>query len=293
MRVRVCRSFKQNRQIPILVSMAALLLNVACVMPEAVRQFTAVATRASQQFPPLARDLRASCIRKQLADRPVNEIADASDEAIRSCTEFSDLEPNLLGALDVLINYLNALNQLASDEAVSYDKQIDNLAAKVQAAGKLGDRQVTAIKGLAKFLFDAAASRYQRKQLGAAIKAADADVATLTSALSTIMGDDYFRVLAVEEQSVIERFRQTMQVDKNRNPTTQLLLQDRWRENLEVLNKKRRAARDFQQILLKIRDGHRQLAADVNQWTAKQLHQALSPCTASILQLVQDSQSAF
>jgi hypothetical protein len=107
------------------------------------------------------------------------------------------------------------------------------------------------------------------------------------------MGDDYFRVLAVEEQSVIERFRQTMQVDKNRNPTTQLLLQDRWRENLEVFNKKRRAARDFQQILLKIRDGHRQLAADVNQWTAKQLHQALSPFTASILQLVQDSHSAF
>ena len=289
----VLKSLKQNWQIPIFVSVVALLLNVACVMPEAVRQFTAVATGASQQFPPLVRDLTASCIRKQLADRPVSEIADANDEAKRSCTEFSDLEPNLLVALDVLISYLNALNQLASNESVSYDKQIDNLAATVQAAGKLGDSQVTAIKGLAKFLFDSAASQYQRKNLSTAIKIADADVATLTSALSNIMGDDYLRVLAVEEQSVIERFRQTVQADKNRNPTTQLLLQDRWRENLEVFRKKRRAARDFQQILMKIRDGHRQLAADVNRWTAKQLHQTLSPCTASILQLVQDFHSAF
>src|SRR5678816_1031109 len=160
---RMFRSFKKNRQIPILISMAGLLMSVACVMPEAVREFTAVATEASQQFPPLVRDLTASCVRKQLADRPVNELADATGEARQSCKEFSDLEPSLLGALDVLTNYLNALNQLASNEVVSYDTQIDGFAAKVQAAGKFGDGPVTAIKGLAKFLFDAAASGYQRK----------------------------------------------------------------------------------------------------------------------------------
>src|SRR5438552_3883602 len=87
---------------------------VGCVTPVAVRQFTAVATDAAAQFPPLARDLTASCIRKHLADRPVNEIEDVSNEARSACKEFSDLEPNLLGALNVLVNYLNALNQLAS-----------------------------------------------------------------------------------------------------------------------------------------------------------------------------------
>jgi hypothetical protein len=287
------RVFKNNRQIPILISVAVLLVSVACVMPEAVQQFTAVATDASQQFPPLVRDLTASCIRKQLADRPVEEITDARSEARKSCKEFSDLEASLLGALDVLINYLNALNQLASNEVVSYDNQIDGFAEKVQAAGKFGDGPVTAIKGLAKFLFDAAASGYQRKKLGSAIKAADADVATLTTALSTIVGDDYLRVLAVEEQSVIERFRQTIQADKNKNPTTHLLLQDRWRENLELFENKRHAARDCQQILAKIRDGHHQLAAQVDRWTAKELYQTLRPYTASIQQLVQDFQAAF
>ena len=111
-----------------------------------------LATDAAAQFPPLARDLTASCIRKHLADRPVNEIEDVSNEARSACKELSDLEPNLLGALNLLVNYLNSLNQLASGEITSYDKQIDGFAAKVQATGGFGDAPVSAIKGLAKFL---------------------------------------------------------------------------------------------------------------------------------------------
>ncbi len=287
-------SFLWNfRQISILVAAAVLLVTVGCVTPEAVRQFTAVATDAAQQFPPLVRDLAASCIRKQLADRSVDEIADASGEAKNACKEFSDLEPSLLGALDVLINYLNALSQLASDQVVSYDTQIDGFAAKVQAAGKFGDAPVNAIKGLAKFLADAAASGYQRKKLGSAIKAADSDVAILTKALGTIVGDDYIRVLGVEQESVLERFRQAIQADKTKNPAVHLLLQDRWRANLESQENRRRAARDLQQILVKIRDGHHQLAAQVDHWSAIELRQTLSPYSSSIRQLVRDFQVAF
>src|SRR5438034_9303767 len=160
---------------------------VGCVTPVAVQQFTAVATDAAAQFPLLARDLTASCIHKQLADRPVNEIEDVSDEARSACKELSDLEPNLLGALNVLVNYLNSLNQLASGEITSYDKQIDGFAAKVQATGGFGDAPVSAIKGLAKFLADAAASGYQRKQLASALQSADRDVTVLTDALSRII----------------------------------------------------------------------------------------------------------
>ena len=284
------RLFHKDSHIPIRVVVVVLLTGQGCVMPEAVRQFTAAATAGSRQFRPLLRDLMASCIRKQLADRPPDEIADTSDEANKSCKEFSDLEPSVLGALDVLTNYLNALNQLASNEAVSYDKQIDDLAAKLQAAGRFGDGPTTAVKGLAKFLFDGAASGYQRKKLGSAIKAADADVATVTNALSTIVGEDYSRVLAVEEQSVLERFRQAIQADNNKNPALQLLLQDRWRESLEIFENKRRARRDFQEILSEIRDGHHQLATQVDHWTAKELHQALTPYTVSIQQRAQGSQ---
>ena len=42
----------------------------------AVRQFTATAKDSAALFPPEARDITASCIRTQLAERPLTEIAD-------------------------------------------------------------------------------------------------------------------------------------------------------------------------------------------------------------------------
>src|ERR1043166_1779409 len=198
---------------------SALLIVVlgttGCTTPEAVREFTASATEAAAQFPPLVRDMTESCIRKQLADRPLNEIADVNQQVTDACKEFSDLEPNLMGALRVFTQYLNALNQLASDSAVSYDTEIDGFARKLQAATKFKEPEVKAIKGLAKFLFDAAASGYQRQKLGSAIKAADADVATLTAALGTIIGADYERVLRTEQESVRTRYREAVAADRN------------------------------------------------------------------------------
>src|SRR5713226_5996251 len=103
----------------------AAVLSSGCAVPNAVLQFTAIAKDAAAQFPPLVRDLTESCIRKQLADRPVDEIADVDAQARLECKNFSDLEPRLLGTLGVLVNYLNALYQLASGEIVTYDKAID------------------------------------------------------------------------------------------------------------------------------------------------------------------------
>ena len=263
---------------------------VACTTPDAVRQFTAAAAQGAAQFPPLVRDMKDSCIRKQLADRPLNEVADLSDQTADACKEFSDLEPKLLGALGVLTQYLNALNQLASDSAVTYDKEIDDLASGVQSVGNFKEPQVKAVKGLAKFLVDAAASGYQRKKLGTAIKAADADVATLTSAFALI-ATDYDRILRNEEESVKTRYREAARRDGT--VLTLLHVQERWGQDLATLSAKRRAAKDYQQILKKIADGHKQLAAQVDHWDAQQLIQILKPYASTIQTLLADFKAAY
>ena len=150
---------------------------------------------------------------------------------------------------------------------------------------------MTAIKGLAKFLFDAAASGYQRKKLGSAIKAADADITTLTDALGKIIGVDYDRLLRNEEDTDRTRYRDALRGDSNR--TTQLLLQERWRQDLATVTSKRRAAQDYVAILAKIRDGHRQLAAQVDHWNAQQLVQILRPYAGAIKDLVMDFRTAY
>jgi hypothetical protein len=150
---------------------------------------------------------------------------------------------------------------------------------------------VTAIKGLAKFLFDAAASGYQRRKLGTAIKAADADIATLTDVLGKIIGMDYDRLLRNEEVSDRTRYRQALRGDNNQ--ATQLLIQEHWRQDLATLSGKRRAAQDYVAILAKIREGHKQLAAQVDHWDAQQLIQILKPYTGAINELVTDFRTAY
>ena len=68
----------------VLASVALALLG--CTTPDAVRQFTAMATEGAAQSRPLVQDITASCIRKQLADRPLNEIADVTAEVTNTCS---------------------------------------------------------------------------------------------------------------------------------------------------------------------------------------------------------------
>src|SRR6185369_3421671 len=123
------------------------------------------------------------------------------------CKEDFDLAPTLLGAMNVLGNYFNALGQLASNNVVSYDKEIDGFASHLQAAAGFPAPATKAVQGLAKFLANAIAGGYQRKKLAEALKAADLDVTALTNALGHIVGTEYVRDLANEEDSLKNRYR--------------------------------------------------------------------------------------
>jgi hypothetical protein len=273
--------------------MAALLLLASCTVPLAVREFTKASSDAAAQLPPIARDMTQSCIRRQLASRPPGEIEDVTDAVRAECKDLADLEPRLLGTLNVLTNYFNALNQLASDEIVSYDKQIDEFATSLQAAGSFQAAQVQAVGGLAKFLADVAASGYQRRKLGEALRAADPHVATVTDGLSRIFGDDYLRVLGNEESALRSRYRDAMPADAEKDRAIAVMLQDAWRRDLVALNLKRQASRDARRILEKIRDGHRKLAQDAGHWNGREVFATLEPYAGSIASLTADFRKAF
>jgi hypothetical protein len=282
----------KNRRLIVGLPVIAALLT-GCTPPNAVRQFTAVARDAAAAFPPLVKDLSESCIRRQLAERPVDEIADVGDQARAECKNLSDLEPRLTGTVNVLVNYLNALNQLASDDIVTYDKQVDAFSSSLQSAGAFQETQVKAVGGLAKFLANAAASGYQRKKIIETLKGADADVSAVCDGLGRIVGEDYVRVLQNEQNALRSRYRDAIQADPTKSSSTALILQDYWRRDLSTLDQKRSAARDLKEILGKIRDGHKALAAQANHWTARDVIQAVEPYTGAIKSLVADYRKTF
>src|SRR5438309_375157 len=131
-----------RRQRSLSLVLALTVWMTSCATPEAVRQFTATAKDSTALFPPVVRDITGSCIRTQMAERPLTEIADVGPQAMAACKPLADQEPNLLGALKVLTAYLTALNQLAGEGVASYDKEIDQFAAAIQSAGSFGAPQV-------------------------------------------------------------------------------------------------------------------------------------------------------
>jgi hypothetical protein len=282
-----------RRQKSIALIAALSVWMTACTTPEAVRQFTAAAKDSLAVLPPLFRDFTGSCIRTQLAERPLNEFEDAGPQAAAACKALTDQEPNLLAALKVLTAYFATLNQLSAEGIASYDKDIDQLAAAIQPAGGFGAPQVKAVKGLAKFLFNAAASGYQRKHLEKALKEADADVAIVTEALGKIVLLDYDRLLRLEQDAVRTRYREALAGDRNPSTVSQAMLQDHWRADLSVIDGKRRAAKDAAAMLDKIRDGHHKLAEQSGHWTTAEVFKTLTPYTGSIKDLTADFKTAF
>jgi hypothetical protein len=273
-------------------ALAALLLVLGgCTTPDAVRQFVTTARDATSRFSPFVQDIADSCVRRKLAERPATEIADTKGLATGACKEDSDLTPDLLGSMNVLAGYLNVLNSLASNGTVSYDKEIDGFADKVQATAKFPAPTTDAVKGLVKFLADAVASGYQRKRLADALKKADPHVTALTDTLGHIIGVEYVRDLDNEADSLKNRYIDAMRSNQH-NDAVALLLQRQWMQDLATLQKRKTAATNYQRVLQKIRDGHKQLASRAGQSSTAELAKELGPYTTSIQALVTSFQAA-
>ena len=271
---------------------ALLLCLASCATPDAVHQFVTTARDATSKSAPLVNDIADSCVRRKMAERSVTGIEDPTELATGACKEDFDLVPEVLGSMNVLASYFNALNSLASNESVSYDKEIDGFASKLQAAATFSAPATDAVKGLAKFLADAAGSAYQRKKLAEALKQADSQVTTLTDTLGRIIGVEYVRDLNNEEDSLKNRYRDAMRSDQH-NDAVALLLQQQWLRDLATLQKRKSAAADYQKALEKVRDGHKQLVSSASRWSAVELAKELVPYTLSIQSLANGVQAAF
>jgi hypothetical protein len=272
---------------------AALAVTLSsCESPLAVRDFARAAHEVTLQFPALADDFAGSCVRRKLAEQKAGEITDPGGPASAACREDYDLAPALAGSMNVLANYLHALDRLASNETVQCDKEIDTFAASLTASSKLPAAAVGAVQGLAKFLAGAVGGRYQRRKLEEAVRAADADVAALTSAFEHIAGVEYRRSLGNEEESLRLRYDDAIQSSEH-NAAIALLLQRQWREDYERLQKRKAAAVAFAQALARIREGHAQLARRGEGWPARELAKALGPYTASLQALSGRIRGAF
>ncbi len=184
---------------------------------EAVRNLAKLESTGSQIFPKIAEDILETCNRtasynniqlstnyneeaRELIAKKPNEYFIPYYAQLAQCKE--DHEPakqSVENANKVILEYLGSLGDLAQDNSINYDKQIENVANGIVAFPKVkdgeNDANVEAVKisavNIAQSLANFFTNEYRRDKLADVIIESDADLATIIDALDETITNNY------------------------------------------------------------------------------------------------------
>jgi hypothetical protein len=207
--------------------------------------------------------------------------APALDEFARQRKEQQAI---LEGAQTVLVEYLNALGNLAADALPQVDSEIEALRKSLETAKFVGDgdaaigkETATAASTIAKVLVREALEHWRQAHVRALVKETDASIQTLVEGLREVVVEDFARSLAIEEEAVRKYFEKSIsdalahdQPD-SAPPLARILWLDRKDQNAARQN----ALSNYAAALAKIGTGHADLRANVGKFEDKALEERL------------------
>lgn len=264
---------------------------VGCVDTSAVKRFAAVSAVAGDGFEIVASDLPAACGRQQgylaLADSQItmDGIRERSQE---TCADYTALASRLVAANKILMAYLKALERLADDKLVVYDKRIDDFAEALDEADMFDAEKIEAARGLATVLTNAVAGEWRRKEMKKALEEANPDVQALAGVLRDVIEMDYARLLDVEGEAAKHYYLGQIREHGQAEPLAATLVLDKWREEDAAVGDRRSAAVAAVKILDKVARGHQKLYDNRDDLSSKQIRELLVEYTLILEELVED-----
>jgi hypothetical protein len=262
-------------------------LLAACVDLSEVAKFAAISETANSSFPGLVADIQASCER-----RANHSPEDKRQEVLAHCKSLGTSEDGLLQAQQVLLNYIEALKNLSSDQTITYGEKLDALPDALSQSG-LDDTQVKATTGLAKAIADAAIDGYRRKELGKLVGQTNGDIKTVTRALKKVIAGGYVTDLGLEEEAINAFFQTNLTEFGKQEPLTALLVRREWTEDLDAVQKRKDAAQAYGKVMDSIAAGHQKLYDSRGSWSTAELIKQLGPEISDIYRSTQEVHKAF
>jgi len=282
-----------------------------CVDFTEVTKFAALSQVANSSFPALVADIEDSCKR----EATYSPDAETKDKVLERCENLAKSSDGLLKAQQVLLNYMEALKNLSSDESISFDQKLEALPDALSQSG-LNDKQVKATSGLATALLDAAMNGYRRKELAKLVGQSDENVAAVTKGLKQVIGSGYLTQLQNEELAINTYYRNAEIAGQSKNASrehvradseceearkehdglrklTVLLVEKSRAQDLEVVQKKKDAATAYGKVMDSIAEGHKKLFDSRKQWSTEEFLKLLGPEISDIYSSVQQVSKAF
>jgi hypothetical protein len=274
------------------VCFTSVFFAMACVQPSEVGRFAKSASETTGEFPPVAKEMYASCLRFE-AYKAQRISGWYDNESLRMpCASRDSAVAGVLAANKVLGAYFSALAKLADDNVVTTDNEIGGLAAIVKKSG-LNSAQVDAVAELTKYLTSTLLDTYRRGKIGDAVASQNANVVLVANGLRDVISRDYRQILDIESRAANDFYHTSVNESRDREPLAAILvLRDR-DDHIAELAKKRESIASYVRALDAVRDGHQKLYDHRRQLRAKVLSAELADQIETLQRISRELQRAF
>jgi hypothetical protein len=167
-------------------------------------------------------------------------------------------EQPLLGLQRGLVEYLNALAELASDRAITYDQSLKGLTDELKDSKLLSDSRADAFQSISTLLAKAATDGYRRKKLKEFITRGNAPIQKVIDGLTNIVGKDFVRDISSERKEIEGYYKEIIKRSPENDPSRELV-RDKMLTVTDQLRAQEQACAAYVAAMAKIAQAHQEL----------------------------------
>lgn len=271
----------------LVAQLICVLLLVGCANLQAIRQFAQSSTHA-ETYKTIVADFA------EIPEREKYYSPTERHDAYDAKKKRRDSEQEaLLNIQRVIAEYMKALEELADDELVSFDKSVDSLAEGLKGLNELNDSEIQAFSSITKLLTRAMTDGYRRRQLKLIITKSNdhlqvlisrqkelvltyvSDLSAEKTSIDSYYGKAIMKSLhhktinSKKEKFELERRLEIPDTNYNdiilqeiKDPYKQsllIILRDNMQERMDTISKKQVNAMTYVDVLNAIGEGHQKL----------------------------------
>ena len=243
--------------------LAAVML-AGCANLAAIREFAATSTEAAQ-YRTIVADYIDAPVRIKTRYAPADQAGRWDDIARARKAE----EARLLALQQVVAQYMDSLGQLAADDLVVYDKELDGLNKSLVRAGALKSGESDAVAAITKLVLKAGAEAWRRRQLRELIESANAPFQVVVGALHTTVTQGFMGELE-NERAALRNHYETL-VRSSNDPAGIAALREWQTLRRADVDERENVAHVYAGLLQKIAAGHEALYEHRGDLSSRQL----------------------
>lgn len=233
------------------VLLLVLVLAQGCANLTAIREFAGISVE-SAEYTRFVTDYVESPARQKRYQPPSEH-----EPLDRIAMERHTQQDRLLVRHRLIVEYMDALGQLAADDAVRYDKELDALGRAAKEREFVDAKETDAFAAMVKLLVKGAADHWRQRQLRELIGTANEPFQVIVQSLRIIVERGFGGDL-LNEKAAMERYYNSLIAHSS--DTAGIAALAEWRDlRLSAIEARAKAIESYGELLRKIARAHQSL----------------------------------